>query len=133
MKLSRLLFIVTTLTVALLFTLPISTAVAGSTVDTTKVIKSVDAAGSSVVIQYMSDKTLHPYKIDDVTMLKVNNVAGKVADIKPGMVVDDFVERDDQTLDGLSVSGNGTSPPAAKPTAKPKPKPKPTTPTPPQT
>jgi hypothetical protein len=78
-------------------------------VDTRKLIKSVDVAASSVVIEYMRDKTLHAYKVDSVTSLKVNNVSGTVAQIRPGMVVDSFLERDDQTLDGLSVSGYGTA------------------------
>ena len=97
--------------------------------DLRKLIKSVDAANSLVVIQYMNDKTTHAYKIDDVTMLKVNNVVGKISDIKPGMLVDDYVERDDQTLDGLSVSGESAPAAAPKPKAPAKPaKSKPTPP-----
>lgn len=98
-------------------------------VDARKLIKSVDAAKSSVVIQYMRDKTLHAYAIDEITVFKVNNVSGKVADIKPGMVVVDFLERDAHTLDSLTLTGYGETPAAAKP--KPKLKPKPTPPPPP--
>jgi hypothetical protein len=133
MKPYRILFTIVTLALAYLMTSAVmptsaSTPAPPPPIDTRKLIKSVNAADSSIVIEYMRDKTLHPYKIDDITALKVNNVPGKVTDIKAGMVVDDYVERDGQTLDGLNVSGNGGTPTAAKPATKPKPKPKPTTP-----
>jgi hypothetical protein len=50
---------------------------------------------------------LHTYKVDDFTKLKVNGVAGKFADIKPGMEVRDYIERDNDTLDGLTLVGYG--------------------------
>jgi hypothetical protein len=91
-----------------------------------KVIQSVDAKNSAVVIVYMESKLTHTYHIDDVTVLKVNGVPGKLADIKKGMVVTDYTERDNDDLDGLTLTGyGGDTTPAAKPAAKPKPKPKP--------
>jgi hypothetical protein len=76
--------------------------------DFRKLIKSVDIPNSSVVIVRMRDKGPHTYKIDDVTQLKINNAPGKFGDIKAGMVVEDYVERDNDTLDLLSLSGEGT-------------------------
>jgi hypothetical protein len=132
MKHHRVLFTVVLLILIGLFTASMMNAAAATPakpapVDPRKLIKSVSVPDSSVVIQFMRDKTTHAYKIDDITALKVNGVTGKVSDIKAGMVVDDFVERDDQTLDGLTVSGYGGDTSSAKPVAKPKPKPKPTT------
>jgi hypothetical protein len=132
MKPSRLLLTVTTLALTLLFTFAVPTATAAAAkpaappvpVDTRKMIKSVDAAAGTIVIQYMRDKTIHAYQVYELTSIKVNFVAGKIADIKPGMEVSDFLEKDSQTLDSISVTGSGTTS-DAKPTAKPKPKPKP--------
>jgi hypothetical protein len=72
-----------------------------------KSIASVDAATSTVVISLVTTKVLHTYKVDDFTKLKVNGVAGKFADIKPGMEVRDYIERDNDTLDGLTLVGYG--------------------------
>ena len=141
MKPHRILFTVASLALAFLFTFAVLNATAAAAkpaapppIDPRKLVKSVDAKSSTLVIQYMRDKTLHTYTIDDLTTLKVNNEAGKISDIKPGMVVDDFLERTDTILDSLTLSGYGAEP-AVKPAAtpKPKPKPKPTTPPPAQT
>jgi hypothetical protein len=94
--------------------------------DMRKVIQSVDVKNSAVVIVYMESKQTHTYRIDDMTVLKVNGVPGKLADIKSGMVVADYTERDNDDLDALTLTGyGGDTTPAAKPAAKPKPKPKP--------
>jgi hypothetical protein len=94
--------------------------------DMRKVIQGVDTKNSAVVIVYMESKQTHTYRIDDITVLKVNGVPGKLADIKKGMVVTDYLERDNDDLDGLTLTGYGEEPAAAKPAAKAKPKPKPT-------
>ena len=75
--------------------------------DNRKLIQSIDVKASTVVVQYNHDKSTHAYKIDDLTVLKINNQTGKVADIKVGMVVDDYIERDFQNLDSISLSGYG--------------------------
>lgn len=94
--------------------------------DMRKMIKSVDAKNSAVVIIYMNNKQTHTYRVDDMTALKVNGVAGKFADIKAGMEVADYAERDNDDLDSLTLTGYPEEPkPAAKPKAKPAPKPKP--------
>jgi hypothetical protein len=107
---SRLLLAVITLALAFLFIIAVPSAIAGKPkpkpappVDRRIVIKSVNAAAGTVEIEYMRDKASHTYKIDDLTSIKVNNAPGKIADIKVGMEVNDSVERDDQTLDAISV------------------------------
>ena len=83
-------------------------------VDTRILIKSIDAANSAVVFEYMRDKSVHTYKIDDVTVVKVSNSTGKFADIKVGMKVDDSIERDNDTLDSITVETDNTPPPSAR-------------------
>ena len=75
--------------------------------DMRKLIQSVDKDNSSVVIIYKESKQTHTYHIDDVTVLNVNGVPGKITDIKPGMEVKDYVERDNDDLDGLTLIGYG--------------------------
>jgi hypothetical protein len=102
---------------ALLLTVSAPSAIAGKPKtpppppDTRKLIKSVDVKGGSMVIQNMRDKTLHTYAVYELTAITVNNLKGTLADIKPGMVVDDSMERDDTTLDSISLSGSGTPEP----------------------
>jgi len=127
---SRLFHTATTLALAFLLIFAVPSAVAKgkgggkkpatppAPVDTRKVIKSVNAATNSVVIENMRDKTTHTYAIDNVTVVKVNNVDGTIAEIKANMEVTDFVERDNDTLDSISVSGNGEAPSAPAPNKK---------------
>jgi hypothetical protein len=75
----------------------------------------------------MVDQQTHKYKVDDVTTLSVNGSPGKLADIKAGMEVKDYVERDNDDLDSLTLSGFGGATEPAKTAAKAKPKPKPKT------
>jgi hypothetical protein len=91
--------------------------------DMRKLIKSVDKDTSSVIIIYQNGKQTHTYHIDDVTQLTVNGVPGKITDIKPGMEVKDYVERDNDDLDGISLTGYGAAPAAKKPATKPAAKP----------
>jgi len=131
---SRLLLAVTTLAMALLFTFAVPTATAASTaktvtppLDTRKLIKSVDAAAGTIEIENMRTQTSRSYKVDSVTSIKVNNAPGKIADIKVGMQVRDTVDRDDQTLDSISVdkadpapagSGSSTRPATGEPKSR---------------
>jgi hypothetical protein len=96
-------------------------------IDTRILIKSVDVKDGTIEFKYMRDakEPTHFYKIDDLTDLKVNYVKGTINQIKPGMEVKDYLERDDQSLDSVTLSGYGEET-IAKPIAKPKPKPKPT-------
>jgi hypothetical protein len=73
-----------------------------------KTIQAVLSDDNSVVIFYTKSKLLRTYHIDDSTLLKVNGIAGKFSDIKVGMQVMDFLERDNDDLDGLTLIGYGT-------------------------
>ncbi|HEX4139624.1 MAG TPA: hypothetical protein VHY09_04705 [Candidatus Methylacidiphilales bacterium] len=94
-----------------------------------KTIQSVLADKGEVVIFYKASQIEHTYRIDANTQLKVNGVPGTIADIKPGMEVKDYMERDNDDLDGLTLMGFGEEPATpttaakSKPPAKPKPKP----------
>ncbi len=95
-----------------------------------KKIESVLVDKNAVVIYFTTSKISRTYHIDANTALKVDGVAGTIGDIKPGMVVADYLERDNDDLDALTLTGYGeepapTPPPAAKPKPKPQPKPKP--------
>ena len=83
-------------------------------VDTRILIKAVNAANSTVDVEYMRNKSVHTYKIDDVTAVKVSNTPSKFSDIKVGMKVDDSVERDNDTLDSITVETDHTPSPAKK-------------------
>ena len=83
-------------------------------VDTRILIKSVNAAGGTIVIKTMRYGTLRTYKLDSVSTIEVNKVPGKITDIKPGMQVRDSVERDDQTLDSIAVGKADPKPVAPK-------------------
>jgi hypothetical protein len=74
--------------------------------NTSKVVQSVNPADSTIVIVYMGDnKSTHTYKIDGSTTLMVNGAKAKFTDIKTGMVVTDYMERDAQDLDSLTLTG----------------------------
>ena len=140
MKPTRL-FSIIVVALTFLLTLAISPATAGGVkeikppppIDSRIVIKAVDLKANTVTLKYMRDAKQpdHVYTVDGVTQLKVNNVTGTITQIKAGMVVDNYVERDNDTLDSLELSGYGgdLTPATAKP--KPPAKPKPTTSTPP--
>jgi len=68
-------------------------------------IKAVDVKAGTIQIQYMRDpnQVMYVYKIDSFTVLKVNNVKGTIDQVKVGMQVRDFVERDFEALDSISV------------------------------
>jgi len=70
-----------------------------------KTIQSVLADKSEVVIFYKQSKIERTYHIDANTQLKVNGVPGTIGDIKAGMVVKDYMERDNDNLDSLTVMG----------------------------
>jgi len=82
-------------------------------VDARKLIESINAADSAISIKNMRDNTVRSYKVDDVTVVNVNDSPGKISDIKVGMLVVDSVERDANMLDGISVRQGDTPKPAA--------------------
>ena len=133
MKPSRLLLVVASLAFTLLFTAVVPTASAQvvrtptptpTPDDTRKLIQAVDTANNTVTIQYMRNQLTHTYGFHDLTLIKVNGVKAKVADIKVGMQVRDYVERDSHTLDSITVDvadappgGGAAAPGAAAPKA----------------
>lgn len=77
-------------------------------VDTRKVIEAINAADNTIEIKNMRDGSVHTYKIDDITVVHLNNSQAKFSDIKVGMVVVDEVERDGDTLDDITVQEDNT-------------------------
>ena len=125
MKPSRTLFTITTLALALLVTIAIPSAHAGKkkakeaekpVVDPRILIDSVDASAGTVVLNYKRDGTTHTYTLDGMSTIKVGDSTdpAKISDIKTGMQVRDYVERDDHTLDSITVSTADPAPAKAK-------------------
>jgi len=115
MKSARLFFAVATLAMAFLLTCAVTTANASHKsaapppppVDGRILIDSVDAASKTVVLRYMRDGTTHTYSFDDLSVIKVGDASSDpttVDQIKVGMQVRDYVERDSHTLDSIIVS-----------------------------
>jgi hypothetical protein len=93
---------------------PSKNAAAADVAGVDKTIQTVLPDSNSVVIFFAKSKLMRTYHIDDTTALKVNGVAGKFADIKPGMQVMDYLERDNDDLDSLTLSGYGDDDDTAK-------------------
>jgi hypothetical protein len=107
MKLSRLLLAVATL--AFLFTLAVSTAIAGTTgngwtqraeIDLRYLITSVDATTGTIQVEFMRDKTTVTYKIDANTKIRVGDNMGTIDQIKVGMQVRNYFLKAGQTPGG---------------------------------
>ena len=75
--------------------------------DIRKLIGTVDAAASTIVLNDQKNNLTHTYRVDDMTTLVINGVPGKFGEIKSGMEVRDMVERDNDTLDSLTLIGYG--------------------------
>ena len=89
MKFSSLQSAIATPALVFLFAFAVTPAHAGNkaqtpppAVDPRILIQSVDASSSTIVVQYMRDKTTHAYTLDDITVVTVNNSPGKFSDIK---------------------------------------------------
>jgi hypothetical protein len=113
MKSSRLLFAVTTLALAFLFILAVSTATAGTTgngwsqraaVDLRYLVTSVDATNGTIQVEFMRDKTIQTYKIDANTRIRVGDNMGTIDQIKVGMQVRKNFMREGQTLAAIIVN-----------------------------
>jgi hypothetical protein len=81
------------------------TAAADAAAGPKKTIQSVLTDKSEVVIFYKDSRIQRTYHIDANTQLKVNGVPGTLGDIKAGMEVKDYLERDNDDLDSLTVNG----------------------------
>ena len=84
---------------------PAKPAAPAGPVDTKKTISAVDAKANTISIQYLSNKKIVVYKVDDFTTIRVNGNLAKLADVKTGMVVSESSERDTQTLDRIFCGG----------------------------
>jgi hypothetical protein len=111
MKSSRLLFAVATL--ALLFTLTVTTATAGTTgngwsqrrqIDLRYLVTSVDATTGTIQVEFMRDKTIQTYKMDANTRIRVGDNLGTIDQIKVGMQVRKNFMRQGQTLAAIIVN-----------------------------
>ena len=120
MKHYRILFTVAALALSFLFSGAVLTVTAASKtpppppppIDTRILIKAVDAKAGTITIQYMRSAKApeHTYALDGLTALTVNNAKGTVDQIKVGMQVRRYVERDDVSLDSIDV-GTAAPPP----------------------
>ena len=74
-------------------------------IDTRILVNSVDAKAGTITVKFMRDSNQppHTYAIDGGTALTVNNVKGTINQIKVGMQVRSYVERDDVALDSVDV------------------------------
>ncbi len=71
--------------------------------DTRKLVTSINLKNDTIVISDKLAKTDHTYAIDAMTKVQVGNLPGQFADLKVGMKVDDLTERDNDTLDSITV------------------------------
>jgi len=74
-------------------------------IDKRILVSAVDLKAGTIVVKYMRDpkEANHTYKIDDLTALTVDNQTGKINQIKVGMQVRGYTERDNDTLDSIAV------------------------------
>jgi multidrug efflux pump subunit AcrA (membrane-fusion protein) len=119
MKSSRLLLAVTTL--AFLLTLAVSTATAGSMGNGAAqrqklVIESIDVTTGTVEFKSGVDNTIHTYKIDATTRVRIVNNKGTIDQIKVGQQVFNYTVKGGQTpVEGQTLAFIGVSPAAPVP------------------
>lgn len=78
-----------------------------------KLIKSVDVKNSTITISYSYGKQVHTYKIDDFSKVQVDGSPAKVSDIKAGMEVAEYTERDNDDLDSVNLLSKTAAPTVA--------------------
>ncbi len=84
-----------------------------------KLIQKVDAAHGSVTIVYQHSHKTKEYKVDAMTSIKIDGSTGKLSDVKGGMEVSDYTERDNDNLDGLVLLSRTSAPTVAYNSATP--------------
>jgi hypothetical protein len=67
------------------------------------VIKLVNPSTQTIEIETMKGHTTHTYKIDALTVITVAGSPGRFANLKFGQQVQNLVERDNDTLDAITV------------------------------
>jgi hypothetical protein len=104
MNLSRLFLIV----VALMFIASSSPATAAAKTppppnDHRILVQSVNVKHGTVTLQYMWNKSVHVYTLDASSTVTVKGKPATISDIKSGMRVLDSIDRDEHTLDSITV------------------------------
>jgi hypothetical protein len=105
---SRHFFVGTAFVFIFLFTIAVPSAFAKPPVNR-NLIAMVDLPTNSVEIKSFPEKSSHVYTIDARTVVTVNNSPGTIANISPGMKVTDYVERDANTLNSITLEGAGAT------------------------
>jgi len=111
--------------VAILFTLAVSTAVAGSMGNGAAqrmklVVESIDTTAGTIEFKSMVDNSEHTYKIDATTRISIVNKKGTIDQIKVGQKVENYALSGGQppeTLKMLIVSQAAPPPANAAPAA----------------
>ena len=67
------------------------------------IIKLVNKSTNVIEIETMENQTTHNYKIDSMTVITIAGSPGKFSGLKFGQQVLNLVERDNETLDAISV------------------------------
>jgi len=67
------------------------------------IIKAVNLSTSTIEIETMENQEKHTYKIDSITAIVIAGSPGKISGLKFGQQVLDLVERDNETLDAITV------------------------------
>jgi hypothetical protein len=73
-------------------------------------ISKVDVANQEVVFNYKRTNKMQTYKIDDLTAVTVSGSPAALKDIKVGLQVVDYIERDGDTLDKITVETPDAAP-----------------------
>ncbi len=105
MKPSSIFAVLTTLVLVFVFTFAASTAIAeeGSG-PIVKVVKSVGDGKIEVQFSRGERSVVHSYAVTGTTAITINNAAGTLADVKPGMTVNEVAPKEGGPLTSLSVS-----------------------------
>jgi len=78
-------------------------------VDKRILVTNVDVPNQQLAIVYQDNKKREVYIVDQLTAVTVQGHKATLKDIKVGQQVLDYVERDEQSLDSVSVATAGPS------------------------
>ena len=67
------------------------------------IIKAVNLSTSTIEIETTENQEKHTYKIDSITAIVIAGSPGKISGLKFGQQVLNLVERDNETLDAITV------------------------------
>ncbi len=83
--------------------------------DNRTLVKQVDPGKQQIVLTFKREKKDVTYTADGNTAITVDGQPGTLKDVKTGMELTGYIERDETSLDSFSVQ-TATSPPKAKKT-----------------